>query len=440
MESDSKQFQDPRFANAMMSLVHCGVDEIAPVDIAWRICDNVQSALQLDDVVLYLLNDDGSELVQTAASGAKNPTGREILNPISIPVGSGIVGAVGKTGHAEVISDSSKDPRYILDDENRLSEISVPLIQSGRVIGVLDSEEITRGFYSSDHLSKLEALASVAAAHIARALSEIKLEHASLRMGQLEKIASRQIEINEQLGALEKWHSHMDKDATQILHHELRTPLIAIMGISDLLDDICLNKSCTDKKLTRFAGMLRRSGQDLLDRISNLLDLPGLSPGVVSPVRNEVDITRLLQEVISRVSHKIEERGLRLEFDVPAHARTVRCDRVALEKVIFHLLDNAIKFTPRGTVLVRLEVDKNGIPVALVVVDQGIGIDDEYLEKIYQPFFQIDQGLNRQYTGLGPGLSTARRLCGGMGYSLEVDSKPGFGTTIRAHMGGLLPG
>ncbi len=219
MESDSKQFQAPRFANVMMSLVHCGVDEIAPVDIAWRICGNVQSALQLDDVVLYLLNDDGSELVQTAASGAKNPTGREILNPISIPVGIGIVGAVGKTGHAEVISDSSKDPRYILDDENRLSEISVPLIQSGRVIGVLDPEEITRGVYSSDHLSKLEAMASVAAAHIARALSEIKLEHASLRMGQLEKIASRQIDVNEQLGALEKWHSHMDKDATQILHH-----------------------------------------------------------------------------------------------------------------------------------------------------------------------------------------------------------------------------
>jgi signal transduction histidine kinase len=254
-------------------------------------------------------------------------------------------------------------------------------------------------------------------------------------MRQLEQIAAKQSEINEQLGALQKWRTRMDSDVTRVLHHELRTPLNAIMGISDLLDDIRVNDTASDNNLTRFAGILRRNGQDLLDRISDLLELPGLCTRTVPLESREVDIAKLLQQLLSRVSHKVEERGLRLEFDLPTYVHTLCCDRVALQKVFLYLVDNAIKFTPRGTVLVRLIANETGMPVALVIVDQGIGIDDEHVDKIYEPFFQVDQGVNRQYGGLGLGLCNARRLCEEMGYSLEVDSRPGFGATFTVRFG-----
>ena len=91
------------------------------------------------------------ELKQIAAYGDKLSKG-EILNHIRIPLGSGIVGTVAKTGVYEVIADTSKDPRYIVDDKIRLSEITVPIIAENEIIGVIDSEHSSRNFFNEDHL------------------------------------------------------------------------------------------------------------------------------------------------------------------------------------------------------------------------------------------------------------------------------------------------
>lgn len=431
MNQKTRHFQDSDFANAMMSMVRSGGDGNSPSDIAWQVCEHVQSGLRLEDVVLYLINEDETELVQTAAAGPKNPSGRDILKPIQIPVGSGIVGTVAKTGVPEIIGDTSRDPRYILDDGYRFSEISVPVIHSGRLIGVLDSECISRGYYTSGHLEKLELMASLASTHLARVTAEVQLQNLTKQRNQLEEIATQHVEFSEQVGSMEKWLSRMDRDVSHIVHHELRTPLNAIMGISDLLDDFFNRSEGGQKELIPLAGLLRRNAQDLSGRITDLLDLPRLLGSSTAIATYDADVTALLQDIRARVEHKVVERGLVLDVDIPLNTTTLRCEPGALGRVIYSLIDNAVKFSSHGTILVRLIVDKKGVPTDIVVIDQGIGIDEAHIDKIFQPFFQIDSATTRRYGGLGLGLPLARRLCNDMGYELAVDSQPDHGSTFR---------
>ncbi|MDZ4823391.1 MAG: GAF domain-containing protein [Flavobacteriales bacterium] len=141
-------------------------------DILWDVARYCISRLGFVDCVLYLFDKDKNVLIQKAAFGPKNPRGFEILNPIEIQLGKGIVGTVALSGRAEIIPDTSKDPRYIADDEVRFSEISVPIKNRDEVIGVIDSEHPQKGFFNSSHLRILETIVSLCANKIARVKAE----------------------------------------------------------------------------------------------------------------------------------------------------------------------------------------------------------------------------------------------------------------------------
>lgn len=433
MYDQAEYYSDPRFTSALTSLLHAGDHANSAIDQAWKICARVREAMDLDDVVLYVLGEDESALVQLAASGPKNPTAQIIVNPIQIPVGRGIVGTVACTGYPEIVEDTSTDDRYILDDDYRLSEISVPLIQSGRLIGVLDSENASRGFYTSDHLARMQVMASVASNQIARCLTETRLESANKRMAQLEQLAAQQLEISEQLRSAEEWLSRIDIDVAHNLQHELRNPLNTIMGISDVLSGISTESSHGNKSLNQFADSLRRSGQDLLDRITDLLELPGLSETYPVTAIHDVDVSRLLRGIGAHLNQRIREQGLRFELDTPRSVRTLRCDPMVLAKVVHSLIDNAVKFSSQGVVLVRLLANESGQPASIQVADQGIGIEPIAISRIFEPFNQVDKGMTRRYGGLGLGLTNAQRLCDLANYRMTVASCPGQGSVFEVH-------
>ncbi len=150
-----------RFATAMLE-----VEGDVPGTL-WELATQVMGALGLEDCVIYLR--EGEWLHQRAAFGPKNPMGTEILHPIRIRVGEGIVGTAAASGLPQLVPDTRVDGRYILDDAPRLSELAVPLVVDGVVEGVLDSEHSTAGFYTPWHVDLFVALASVAAARIHRA-------------------------------------------------------------------------------------------------------------------------------------------------------------------------------------------------------------------------------------------------------------------------------
>jgi putative methionine-R-sulfoxide reductase with GAF domain/streptogramin lyase len=151
-------------------------------DILWDICRNCIYMLRFDDCVIYLLDEEKNELVQKAAYGPKNPKAFEIINPISIPMGSGIVGHVAASGKALIIKDTSKDSRYIVDDEKRLSEITVPIIHEGKVIGIIDSENRKKNFFTQQHLKTLQTIASLCSAKISHAIAMGAMEKSKLEL------------------------------------------------------------------------------------------------------------------------------------------------------------------------------------------------------------------------------------------------------------------
>ena len=108
-------------------------------ELLWDITYNVITRTNLVDCVVYLLDKEKNVLVQKAAFGNKNTGENYILNPIEIPLGKGIVGSVALSGKAEIVKDTSRDPRYITDDSKRISELEVPIIADKKVIGVIDS-------------------------------------------------------------------------------------------------------------------------------------------------------------------------------------------------------------------------------------------------------------------------------------------------------------
>jgi ligand-binding sensor domain-containing protein/putative methionine-R-sulfoxide reductase with GAF domain len=157
-------------------------------EICWDIARNCISQLHFEDCVVYLLDKDRDVLVQKATYGPKNPKGHEISNPIEIEVGEGIVGNVASTGKALIIPDTSLDPRYIVDDEVRLSEIAVPILHEGKVIGVIDSEHRKKNFYKDEHLKALSTIASISANKIAEALAEAQAQEKEIKLLEIRKM------------------------------------------------------------------------------------------------------------------------------------------------------------------------------------------------------------------------------------------------------------
>ncbi len=132
-------------------------------ELLWDVARNCIARLGFEDCVIYLADEERQVLVQKAAWGHKTTSENNIVNPIEIPVGTGIVGTVAETGKGEIVADTSKDTRYLVDDEVRLSEITVPIIENGKVIGVIDSEHPQKGFYTDRHLQILLTIASLCA-------------------------------------------------------------------------------------------------------------------------------------------------------------------------------------------------------------------------------------------------------------------------------------
>ncbi len=141
-------------------------------DMLWDVAKNCISKLGFEDCVIYLKDEKRNVLVQKAAWGPKTTEENKIINPISILLGKGIVGNVALNNKAEVINDTTMDPRYIVDDAHRLSEICVPISTGNIVLGVLDSEHSKKNFYTQSHLKILTTIASLLANRIEKIAAE----------------------------------------------------------------------------------------------------------------------------------------------------------------------------------------------------------------------------------------------------------------------------
>ncbi|MDP2041438.1 MAG: histidine kinase [Algoriphagus sp.] len=160
-------------------------------EILWDMVRNCISILGFEDAVVYLLDESGEYLVQKAALGPKNPEGNQLLNAIKIPVGKGVTGKVAQTGLPLIVPDTRKEPAYIKDDQFRLSEITVPILLEGKVIGVIDSENSEIDFFTTQHVRILLSVASIYAGQIARIRAEKKAKAEQFERWKIQQKAAR---------------------------------------------------------------------------------------------------------------------------------------------------------------------------------------------------------------------------------------------------------
>ncbi|HIO73260.1 MAG TPA: GAF domain-containing protein [Flavobacteriales bacterium] len=199
--------------NNFATLIQLGKDVD---DVVWSVAKNAVAELGYVDCVIYLLDEEQQLLIQRAAHGNKNPEQHKILEPIIIKVGEGVVGIVAATAKGEIVNDTSKDSRYILDDEPRLSEIAVPMVHNGKVIGIIDSEHPEKNFFPADHLTLLYTIASITATKLVQTKynDELKKYQSELedlvekRTGELSVKAQRIEEQNIELKKLSLFPEH----------------------------------------------------------------------------------------------------------------------------------------------------------------------------------------------------------------------------------------
>jgi ligand-binding sensor domain-containing protein/putative methionine-R-sulfoxide reductase with GAF domain/two-component sensor histidine kinase len=194
IRQQQEQIETEQAINYFASSIY---EQTSTDNILWDIARNCIGRLNFEDCVIYLKDDNRDVMVQKAAWGPKTTGGNNIINPLEIPFGRGIVGHVAATGTAEIIADTSKDSRYIVDDVQRFSEITVPIIYNGHVLGIIDSEHRKPNFFTGKHLSILTAIASLCAHKIMR----VKAEEAT-RQANLEKIEHQRKSVEAQLKSL----------------------------------------------------------------------------------------------------------------------------------------------------------------------------------------------------------------------------------------------
>ena len=212
------------------------------------------------------------------------------------------------------------------------------------------------------------------------------------------------------------------------LNHEVRTPLTGILGMTDLLQETAL-----DEEQKEYVATVRVCADDLLALFNKTLEFSDLSSGRVVLERQELHLRESLRGVISTHLSSARAKGLTLRYHLASDLpEVVVGDAGRLQQVLFHLLDNAVKFTERG----KVEVSASGkvvdgkLALRLVVRDTGIGIPPDKLLAVFESFRQLDSGLARSYPGLGLGLSLVQKLTALMGGNLSVESDMGHGTVF----------
>lgn len=218
------------------------------------------------------------------------------------------------------------------------------------------------------------------------------------------------------------------------MSHEIRTPLGVVHGYAELLSrELEEFENQIDQPLpsevVEFVEAIQERSQRLMDLVSGLFDLSNLESGTVALKTRRVDVNALIKSATQKIANTLAEKDVALKLRLDRSDPILHSDPQRVEQILDQLLSNAAKFTESGSVHVSSRNEET--QVRITIRDTGVGMSNDYLDKLFSPFRQEDNRLNRNFEGTGLGLALVKRLLDLLGGRIEVESKKGKGSTFR---------
>jgi signal transduction histidine kinase len=354
------------------------------------------------DASIILEDQRTGTLVFLAAAGPKS---NELMN-IQVPIEGSIAGTVYKTREPLIVQDTETDPRHYDEVDREIefdtrSILAVPMIFKERAIGVLEAvNKLNHGRFSEHDVQILSTLAAQAAVAIENARLVTELQEANARLAELDQLKSSFIAI---------------------ASHELRTPLALILGYATFL------REDADGAASEELDMVLQGAMQLKGLIEDMVNLSHLEAGSAELDLSEFSLQSVIQEAIEAQQQFAATKSLEIRPSLPAESLRVRADREKISIVLNNLLNNAIKFTSTGG-RIQVTVRPQTGMVAVSVVDTGVGIPADELNRIFDRFYQVESHLTRYEGGMGLGLSIAQGIVELHGGHIWAESVKGHGS------------
>jgi len=429
-------------------------------------------------VIYQMVSDDGEPVLRLLSAYADDS---DEGHPVRLRLGEGLVGQCAADKRRLLISDVPDNVvpiRSALFSSAPRNIIVLPVLFEGQVKAVI--ELATTGEFTTLQTTFLEQLtASIGivlnsieatmqtegllvqsqqlAAELQAQQRELQQTNEQLEL-KAQQVAERNVEVERKNQELEQARRALEEKAAELaltskykseflanMSHELRTPLNSILILGQQLSDN--PEGNLTSKQVEFARTIHSAGTDLLNLISDILDLSKIESGTVTVEAEEIYFQNLMDRVSLPFRHEAENRGLSFEVNVdPNVGRSIITDSKRLQQVLKNLLSNAFKFTESGGVRLDLHPAADGwsaghpvlsqapLVVAFSVSDTGIGIPLEKQRIIFEAFQQADASTSRRYGGTGLGLAISRELASLLGGEIQLRSTPGEGSTFTLYL------
>jgi signal transduction histidine kinase len=398
--------------------------KVAILSRLMEVSTQLNSTLQLDDLLRYIM-DAAAEITDSEAASVLlwNNTTRELFFAATttdttidligkpVPLESSIAGTIMRERRIVQVDNAANDPRLYTKFEEEdggfvtKSLLGVPMTVKNRLIGVLEAVNKRSMPWTEDDRQYLTALAVQAAVAIESAQLVTQLRKANDELSQLDKLKS---------------------DFIAIASHELRTPLGVIMGYASFLQEETSNTPETSSH----AQKVMDSALKLRKIIEDLTNLRYLQQNQSDFQMVTIPLMQLLKDVRFDVLTLLDAKNQRLQIVPPDDSLMVNVDRARMAMALTNVMINAIEFTPdNDRILMETEVRHNEIWVK--ITDNGVGIEPDKLERIFEQFYQVENHMTRHHEGLGIGLSICQGIVEAHGGRVWASSEGlGKGTTM----------
>jgi PAS domain S-box-containing protein len=371
-----------------------------------NVVDLTKTSFNLYHAHLYLLNEAGDTL--TLVAGADQVGRLMTLEENHIPIRArSFVARAARSREPIVENNARQSPDFMAHPllPHTRSELAAPMIVGDRLVGVLDVlSDVVNRFADQDILI-MRTLASQVAVAVQNA----------------EQYAE-QVATAEKLREVEKLKSEF----LASMSHELRTPLNSIIGFADVLLE-GLDGELNDR-MEQDVRLIRDSGDHLRNLIGDILDMSKIEAGKMELRYEEIEIHQMAQDIIATATPLAQEKGLRLHLNLADDLFNIHADRTRMRQILWNIMGNAIKFTPKGGITVTMQTQDDNLLVS--VRDTGIGIMPENIPIVFEQFRQVDGSLNRTAEGTGLGMPITKKLVELHGGEIWVESVFGVGTTF----------